>query len=272
VPDAGEDTALLLDAAMAAGRIASRRFRTPVEVREKVGLGPVTDVDIEIDTMLRARLREARRDYGWLSEESEDGPARLSARRVFVVDPIDGTRSFIAGEPGWAVSLAVVEEGRPVAAAVHLPARGETYCATEAQGAFRDGKPIAASRQTRVEKATVLTARKQMLAEHWPGGPPPLERHFRSSLAWRMCLVAEGRFDSMLTFRRAWEWDIAAGALIVAEAGALVTDGRGAALRFNSPGAQQEGVVAAPRELHRRIMAHRLPVSAAGPSEPPLPD
>ena len=80
----------------------------------------------------------------------------------------------------------------------------------------------------------MLTARKQMLPEHWPGGPPPMQRHFRSSLAWRMCLVAEGRFDAMLTFRRAFEWDIAAGALIAAEAGARVTDGHGAELRFNS--------------------------------------
>jgi myo-inositol-1(or 4)-monophosphatase len=262
VPDPGEDTRLLLDAATAAGRIASRRFRTPVEVREKGDLGPVTDVDLEIDAMLHDRLLAARPDYGWLSEESEDGPARLSAGRVFVVDPIDGTRAFIAGEPGWAIALAVVENGRPVAAAIHLPVRGETYCATVGQGAFRDDRPIAASRRDRIDRATVLTARMQMLPEHWPGGPPPLERHFRSSLAWRMCLVAEGRFDSTLTFRRTWEWDIAAGALIAAEAGALVTDGRGGELRFNSPGAQQDGILVAPHALHARIMAHRLPGAA----------
>lgn len=266
MPDAREDTSLLLDAARVAGEIACRRFRTPVTVREKVGLGPVTDVDIEIDLMLRDRLRAARPDYGWLSEECEDGPERLSDSHVFVVDPIDGTRAFIAGEQGWAVALAVVENGRPVAAVVHLPARGETYSATLGQGAFRNAKPIAASRRDEVAGATVLTARKQMLPEHWPGGTPPLERHFRSSLAWRMCLVAEGRFDSMLTFHRSWEWDIAAGALIAAEAGALVTDGTGGELHFNSPAAQQDGVVVAPLVLHRHIMAHRLPGRSKRPA------
>ena len=271
-PDARDDMGLLLGAAEAAGRIARRHFRTDVKVYDKGELGPVTDADLEVNAMLLERLAGARPGYGWLSEESEDDPARLQAARVFVVDPIDGTRSFIAGEPGWAVALAVVEDGRPVAAAVHLPARGETYCATAGGGAFRDGQPIAASRRARPEKATVLTARKQMLPEHWPGGPPPLERHFRSSLAWRMCLVAEGRFDCMLTFRRAWEWDIAAGTLIAAEAGALVTDGRGAGMRFNSPGAQQDGVIAAPHALHRRILAHRLPAPAdeAPPPTGPL--
>lgn len=257
--DPHDDIALLMEAAEAAGRIARRHFRTDVAVYDKGELGPVTEADLEVDGMLRERLRGARPDYGWLSEETEDGPARLAAGRVFVVDPIDGTRSFIAGEPGWAVALAVVEDGRPVSAVVHLPARGETYCAAAGQGAFRDGRRIAASRQARLDRATVLTARKQMEPEHWPGGPPPLQRHFRSSLAWRMCLVAEGRFDSMLTFRRAFEWDIAAGALIVAEAGGMVTDAAGAALRFNSPQAAQDGVIAAPHGLHRQIMAHRLP-------------
>lgn len=263
MPDARDDTALLLEAATAAGEIARRHFRTEVRVYDKGELGPVTDADLEVDAMLRERLGAARPGYGWLSEESEDSAARLSAGRVFIVDPIDGTRSFIAGEPGWAVALAVVEDGRPIAAAVHLPARGQTYCATAGQGAFRDGARIAASRAERVEAATVLTARKQMAPEHWPGGSPPMQRHFRSSLAWRMCLVAEGRFDSMLTFRRAFEWDIAAGALIAAEAGALVTDGAGGELRFNSPGAAQDGVIVAPHALHRRIMAHRFPPAAA---------
>jgi myo-inositol-1(or 4)-monophosphatase len=258
-PDPTADTELLLVAARAAGEIARRHFGKPVEVIAKPGdLGPVTAVDLEIDRMLHARLSAARPDYGWLSEESDEGAARLAAERVFVVDPIDGTRSFIAGEPGFAVALAVVERGRPVAGVVHLPARGATYSAAAGQGAFRDGRPIAVSGEDRLDRATVLTARKQMLPEHWPGGPPPMERHFRSSLAWRMCLVAEGRFDAMLTFRRAFEWDIAAGALIVAEAGGRVTNGLGAELGFNSPQAMQDGVVAAPDSLHRRIMAHRL--------------
>ena len=235
-----------------------KHFRTDVKTYQKPGdLGPVTAADLEINEMLDARLRGARPGYGWLSEEDADDPARLNAERVFIVDPIDGTRSFIAGETGFSVALAVVEKGKVIAAAVHLPAREETFSAAIGQGATKDGRPVAASNQGDPAQATVLTARKQLLPENWPKGVPPLTRHFRSSLAWRMCLVAEARFDCMLTFRRAFEWDIAAGALIASEAGAQVTDGNGGRLVFNSAEGMQEGVIAAPSSLHDRLMGFR---------------
>jgi len=124
-----------------------------------------------------------------------------------------------------------------------------------------------AATSTALGEATVLTARKQLDPQHWPGGVPPMQRHFRSSLAWRLCLVAEGRFDAMLTFRETFEWDVAAGALIAAEAGAAVTDAQGLAFRFNAPSGLQRGVIAAPAALHARIMAHRAPggTGAAAP-------
>ena len=190
--------------------------------------------DLEINAMLRERLRGARPDYGWLSEEDADDPARLACERVFIVDPIDGTRAFIAGEQGFSTALAVVENGRVIAAAVHLPARGETFAAAAGRGATCNSRPIHASSRDRIDGATVLAASVQMRAANWPGGNPPLDRHFRSSLAWRLCLVAKARFDTMVTFRRSFEWDIAAGALIAAEAGAVVTDGVGETMRFNS--------------------------------------
>ena len=259
MPDPASDTRLLVEAAEAAGVIAMRHFRSDVEQWDKDdGMGPVTAADLEIDAMLASRLRAARPGYGWLSEESTDGAARLSADRVFIVDPIDGTRSFIAGEPGFSVALAVVEHGRPIAAAVHLPARQETFAATLGQGAVKNGRPVAVSTRTAMDGATVLTSKWQMRDENWPHGVPPLRREFRSSLAWRMCLVAEARFDTMLSFRKSFEWDIAAGALIAAEAGAAVTDGAGLALAFNSAAALTDGVIAAPPALHRAIMAHRL--------------
>ncbi|MEM0989865.1 MAG: 3'(2'),5'-bisphosphate nucleotidase CysQ [Pseudomonadota bacterium] len=259
MPDAAADTELLAQAAEAAGEIALRHFRNDPAVYDKPGEGPVTEADLEINEMLHDRLGRARPGYGWLSEESPDGTARLGAERVFIVDPIDGTRSFINGETGFSVALAVAERGRVIAAAVHLPAREESFTATLGAGALKNGARIAASGASDPKASTVLTARKQLSSEHWPGGVPPFERHFRSSLAWRMCLVAEGRFDCMLTFRDAWEWDIAAGTLIAAEAGAIVTDGRGGAMAFNSAQAKQAGVLAAPDPLHTRLMAYRAP-------------
>jgi myo-inositol-1(or 4)-monophosphatase len=259
-PEAEADRALLVAAAEAAGPIAMKFWRTDVETMHKPGdLGPVTEADLAINRMLEAELGAARPGYGWLSEESEDDPARLDAERIFIIDPIDGTRSFIAGEQGFSVALAIARQGVVTAAAVHLPARAETFSAALGGGAHKNGHAIAASACEAIADATVLTAKKQLDATNWPGGVPPLTRHFRSSLAWRLCLVAEGRFDTMLTFRRAFEWDIAAGALIAAEAGARVTDGDGGQLVFNAPDALHPGIIAAPDTLHGKILTHRRP-------------
>lgn len=225
------------------------------------GAGPVTEADLEVNAMLRQCLRAARPDYGWLSEEDPDDPARMDHDRVFIIDPIDGTRAFIAGDEGFSNALAVAERGKLIAGVVNLPAREETFAAALGHGATKNASPISASVQDRLDRATVLAARIQMQPQHWPGGVPPLDRHFRSSLAWRFCLVAEGRFDAMVTFRRSYEWDLAAGALIATEAGAAVTDGDGAQMRFNSAEAMQAGVVVAPPDLHRAVMAHRTPAS-----------
>jgi myo-inositol-1(or 4)-monophosphatase len=256
--DRAADLALLVEAAEAAGKIALGHFRNGVETWEKPGEGPVTVADIAIDRMLHARLGAARPDYGWLSEESESAHDRDTRERVFIVDPIDGTRAFIAGQEGWGAALAVAERGRVVAAAMHLPARAETFAAALGAGATLNGASIRASARIALDGATALAASTQLRAELWPGGPPPVERHFRPSLAWRLCLVAQGRFDMMVTLRDAYEWDIAAGSLIAAEAGASVTDGAGAALVFNRHPARAPGVIAAPVALHRALMARRL--------------
>lgn len=249
------DLALLVEAAEAAGRIAARYWRArPKQWEKGEGAGPVTEADLAIDRMLRERLTKARPGYGWLSEETEDHPARLSAERAFIVDPIDGTRAFIAGEPTWAHSLAVIEDGRPIAGVVHLPVREKTYAAALHAGATLNGAAIRASARREVAGAIFLAHRASFDARHWRGAVPKVDRAFRPSLAYRLCLVAEGRFDGMLTLRPTWEWDIAAGALVATEAGALVTTRRGAALAFNNPDPRVDGVLAAGRALHPEIV------------------
>jgi myo-inositol-1(or 4)-monophosphatase len=178
---------------------------------------------------------------------------------VFVVDPIDGTRAFLKGEPGFSIALAVVERGAVTAAAVHLPARGETYAAHLGGGATLDGLPIRPSGRTAPDGAQALAAKAAFDAAHWPHGAPHMRRHFRPSLAWRLCLVAAGRFDATMTFRPAWEWDIAAGGLIAAEAGATVTDGEGHALAFNAEEPRASGLIAAPPAIHAALLARRRP-------------
>ena len=250
------DLTVLIEAAQAAGDLACKFDGPSAKLWHKPDdAGPVTEADLAVNELLHQRLMQARPDYGWLSEETEDGVARLQAQRVFIIDPIDGTRSFIKGDDTWAHALAVADQGRITAAVVYLPMLDKLYSAAAGQGAFLNGIPITATNSQNLTEAQVLTTRTNLEPQHWRGSVPKFQRHHRPSLAYRLALIAEGRFEAMLTFRDSWEWDIAAGALIATEAGATVTDKGGEALRFNSPQAQTEGVVAAGAKLHPKIIS-----------------
>ncbi|MEM7640997.1 MAG: 3'(2'),5'-bisphosphate nucleotidase CysQ [Pseudomonadota bacterium] len=254
------DLALLAEAARAAGEIAKRHFGQGPETWDKGdGQGPVTEADLEVDRMLHAELTTARPDYAWLSEETPDHPARLSHDRVFVVDPIDGTRAFIDGEKNWSHSLAIVENGVPIAAAIYVPMRDILYLAVRGQGATRNGEPITHSDRAALQDATVLGTKANFKEDRWTGGRPPVTQRFVSSLAYRLALAAEGRYDAMITLRAAWEWDIAAGALMVTEAGGLAKDRRAAALRFNNPQPQVDGVLAGAPAITRALLERLAP-------------
>ncbi|SIO21562.1 inositol monophosphatase family protein [Vannielia litorea] len=258
-PDTTSDTALLIEAAALAGEIALRYFRVDHRVWDKAdGAGPVTEADLAVDAMLRSHLIGARPGYGWLSEETADDAARLDAERCFIIDPIDGTRAFISGEVTWAHSLAVAEAGRVVAAVVAMPAKKAVYAAARGAGATRNGKPLHVSAAAGPDDVTIVTARPNLAPHLWPGGLPRHARHYRPSLAYRLALVGEGRYDAMVTFRDTWEWDIAAGALIVEEAGGTVTDRLGAPLRFNTPGRLAAGTLAANPALHHGLIQRIL--------------
>ncbi|GHC53369.1 3'(2'),5'-bisphosphate nucleotidase CysQ [Neogemmobacter tilapiae] len=253
------DLALLLEAAEQAGRIAMRFWRAEPKFWEKPGLGPVSEADLAVNAALRETLRRARPDYGWLSEEDADDPARLATRRQFVLDPIDGTRAFLAGEENFAHALAVVDGGRVMAGVVHMPAKARTYAADAQSAATVNGQPMQPSAQVQADGARLLTTGAGMALEHWPGGVPDFKRSFRASLAYRLCLIGEGRYDAMLTFRPAWEWDIAAASLIAERAGASVSDAKGGALVFNRPDPRADGVVvSATRALQSEIVARHL--------------
>ena len=249
------DTALLLDVAKTAGEIAMRYFRADHRVWDKEGgAGPVTEADLAVDAMLKERLLAARPGYGWMSEETADNTARLDAERVFIIDPIDGTRAFTEGQESWAHSFAVAVKGEVVAAVIHMPAKGVTYTATRGAGATRNGALIRVSSPAPEGDVSIITGKPNLSASHWPGGVPPHTRHYRPSIAYRLGLVAEGRYDAMVTFRPSWEWDIAAGALIVAEAGGEVSDASGKPISFNSPSRLADGTVAAASTVYGALM------------------
>ncbi|MFQ6547057.1 inositol monophosphatase family protein [Aestuariibius sp. 2305UL40-4] len=251
------DLDLIVGAAREAGGIALRHFQSAdLEVTQKPGdAGPVTEADLAVDRYLSDHLTGERPDYGWLSEETEDDQTRLETERQFIVDPIDGTRAFIDGARDWGVSIGIADRGRITAAAVYLPARDLLFSAALGSGAAKNGVSIQCSPRAEIDGATILAAKPNLAPDNWRGGTPPVARHFRSSLAYRLCLVAEGRFDGMMTLRPSWEWDIAGGSLIAAEAGAALTDRRGKTLVFNGVHPKTDGVLAAGPPLHQQLVS-----------------
>ena len=250
--DAAADLTLLRESAIDAGEIARKHFGGEFKRWSKSPGNPVTEADLEIDHFLTERLRGARPDYGWLSEETEDNAARLSKRRVFVVDPIDGTIAFMKGKPHFTICAAVVEDGVPVTGVVYNPISGECFSACLGQGAHCDGKRIRVSDCDAVEGCRMAGDRTKLTTAL---GWPEMKFESRNSVAYRLSLVANGTFDAALALSAKCDWDLAAADLIVREAGGNVTDAKGAALRYNRPNAIQMSFVAAGPKLHAQLLA-----------------
>ena len=211
---------------------------------------PVSEADLALDRFLRAELGALLPAAGWLSEETADNPARLAGGLVWVVDPIDGTRDFVRGRPGWSVSVALVSGGRPLLARLEAPARGERWTAQAGAGATRNGVPLSlAPRDTlagaRIPADTLGRADTALVTV-----PKP------NSVALRIGMVAAGEADLLVTRRWGWEWDVAAATLIAREAGAEVTDALGEPLRFNKRDPRAFGLCVAGPALHGAALAH----------------
>ncbi len=254
------DLALLVEAAREAGALMLE-MRAGVHARAKSDGSPVTEADLAVDALLKRRLLGARPDYGWLSEETADDPARLGRRRVFVVDPIDGTTAYIKDRPWFCTAIAVVDDGVVTHAAIHAPQTHELFAASLGQGATRNDAPIRAAETDRLEAARVCGDAKLLAAPRWP----QLDVVKRNAIAYRMALTAAGEVDATVSPSPKWEWDIAAGALIAAEAGCAVTDAGGEALRFNGPTARLPGLVCCAPGLLPAILQRTLIPDASRP-------
>ncbi|MFN4296370.1 MAG: 3'(2'),5'-bisphosphate nucleotidase CysQ [Brevundimonas sp.] len=257
------DLDLLKAAAIEAGALAVRHRAQGLTIQSKPGGSPVTDADMAVDRWLREQLTAARPDHGWLSEETADNPERLSRRRILVADPIDGTVAFMKNKPWWSVALAIVEDGRPVAAVIHAPDLNETFVAIEGGGARLNGQPVTASTTAVLENASVLTGAGLLDSPKWPEPWPPMRVENRNSLAYRMALVASGAFDVAMALTPKWDWDVAAGALIAAEAGATVSDHHGRPWLFNRPDPRQPSLICAAPALHPLIIRRCRPIPLA---------
>lgn len=217
---AADDLAILLEAAAEAGAIAMRYFRRSPEVWLKNGHSPVSEADYAVDKFLRETLTAARPDYGWLSEETADSPARLQARRQFVVDPIDGTRGFLEGGSQWCVSVAVVENGRPTVGVLQCPARKERFWAAAGEGAFLDGSRLAVVEASSPPQLAGAKPLVNAFDKTWPGGVGRVA--YVPSLAYRIAMIAAGRIDATFIKPSSQDWDLAAADLILEEAGGRI--------------------------------------------------
>jgi len=238
------DLDLIGGCARKAGELALKRRGEKVRVWSKEGGSPVTNVDIEVDSLLKAELRAARPDYGWLSEETADDPSRLGRRHVWVVDPIDGTRSFARGDTDWTVALGIVEDGVAVAGFVYAPVAEVMYEALPGGPALKNGVEIRASGLDMVENARIAGPGPMLDAMQAAG--TPFRRMPRiHSLAYRLVHVADSSIDGALAGGRAHDWDLAAAHAIVSAAGAEIVTATGATPRYNRPSTMHEALVVA---------------------------
>ena len=252
---ASGDLALICEAALEAGALARRFKARGLVTTYKAGGSPVTDADMAVDDLLKTRLLAARPDYGWLSEETVDSPARLPQRRVFVVDPIDGTRAYVADKPWWVISIAVVEDGVSTAGVVFAPDLEETYAATVGAGATLNGQPICASGTEQLEGCGMIGDKGFFAHKSWPTPWPTMRIESRNATAYRFCLVASGAFDGAVVLAPKADWDVAAGDLIAREAGAHVSDHKGRNYAYNRPHPWQASLVCAAPNLAPLILA-----------------
>lgn len=257
------DLRLALAAVHAAGEAVMASFRSDPDVRYKSPDQPVTDADLEADAILADRLRGERPDYGWLSEETVDRSDRLERDRVWIVDPLDGTRSFIAGYREFGVSVGLVEAGKAVVGVVYNPARDEVFWATADGGAFRarhwtggtdGGRALAIREPPGGTRPALLASRSEIAREEL--APFATDWYVRpvGSTAYKLAGVASGAGHAFISRGPKSEWDVVAGTLLVEEAGGTATDLRGDPLRYNRRDPYVHGVIAAPHALHGRLL------------------
>jgi myo-inositol-1(or 4)-monophosphatase len=249
-PSLEEDYVLLKKAVREAGELALTYFRKSIMVKRKIDGSEVSEADLALDVALKLALHVPRPDYGWLSEETEDDEERLKCPRVWMVDPIDGTNAFLRHVPEWTVSAALVEDGVPVLGAVFNPATNEFFHAMRGKGAFLNDKPIAASDKTSLAGALLIASGGLFKKKIWKEPWPEVKTRWVNSVAYRLALVACGQADATISLSAKSEWDLAAAAIIVEEAGGIITDHHGGEHCYNRPSPRFPSLVASGKAMH----------------------
>jgi myo-inositol-1(or 4)-monophosphatase len=250
LPPLAEDYELLKSAVRNAGALANSYFRRQVEVRKKPDGSEVSEADLAVDAALKLALMTRRKDYGWLSEESPDDRERLKHSRVWMIDPIDGTSAFLRHNPEWTVSAALVENGVPVLGLVYAPAKDEMFRAMRGRGAFLNDEPIRTSDKPTLEGAELIASGGLFKKKIWQEPWPEVETRWVNSVAYRLALVAAGKADATISLSAKAEWDLAAAAVLMDEAGGVTTDHHGNPHPYNREIPRFPSLVASGKALH----------------------
>jgi myo-inositol-1(or 4)-monophosphatase len=248
-----DDIALLKSAVLAGGVVAHDFFKGHAETWEKNPGDPVTEADLAVDALLKEKLCSARPDYGWLSEETVDDSDRMERQRCWIVDPIDGTRAFVQRKPEYTVCAALVEDGKPVLGAVLNPETNDFWFAELGQGATLNDEPLELSPVPAIVDARLLSS-SGMLQRNGHLPIPKSQFHFHNSIAFRMALVAQGRYDATISVQPKCDWDIAAADLICTEAGYEVTTPDGKDFTYNQSDVRHTGIIVAGKPLHAELL------------------
>ena len=243
----------LVSAVREAGQLALGKFRLPLKSWNKDNYSPVSEADIAVNEFLQERLRDPSGRIGWLSEETEDDPERMRARRVWIIDPIDGTRAYIGGLPDWSIATALVEDGRPIVAVLFAPVEDEMFVAVAGRGATLNDAAIQTADggldHSRIAGPPGYLKRLQAIV---PRFVPQPKIH---SLALRFARVAHGAIDAAFASGNSHDWDLAAADLLVHEAGGALTTFAGQSLTYNNPDPVHPPLVAAGPRRHAALTA-----------------
>ncbi|MBI2962764.1 MAG: 3'(2'),5'-bisphosphate nucleotidase CysQ [Deltaproteobacteria bacterium] len=244
-------------AAREAGAVIRSLYGTGLAVVQKGDRGdsPLTEADTRANQLLHERIASAFPADAWLSEESRDTADRLRRPRVWIVDPLDGTKEFVRGIPELAVCVALVENGAPLVGVTYNPIRDELFAAARGAGATLDGRPVHVTPTADLARARVLASRSENERGEWERFRGRFAIDLCGSVAYKLALVAAGRADATFTLSAKNEWDICSSACLIECAGGRVSDLSGAPVRYNRPGPRLGGVVASNGVLHDAILA-----------------
>jgi len=250
----GREITVAVEAARAAGAIVRRWYEGAFTVRDKAHDSPVTEADIEANQAIQTAIQRAFPDDGWLSEENRDSDVRLSKSRVWIIDPLDGTKEFINHIPEFCVCIGLVETGVPVLGVEYNPVREELFAGARGAGVTLNGAPVRVSAQPDLAAARILTSRSETERGEWEEFRSELRLELTGSVAYKLALIAAGSGDATFSLTPKNEWDICAGAALLAAAGGRITDRHGQALRFNQRDTRLPGIIASNAALYDPIV------------------